>query len=75
MGQHLIVTAGLGWTQIEGGPVVEMRPGDAVWCPPGVKHWHGASPQEGVTHIAIQETVGGANVERLEPVTAAQYRR
>jgi quercetin dioxygenase-like cupin family protein len=75
MGQHLIVTAGLGWTQIEGGPVVEMRPGDAVWCPPGVKHWHGASPREGVAHIAIQETVGGANVEWLEPVTAAQYRR
>uniref|UniRef100_UPI00375724DA (R)-mandelonitrile lyase n=1 Tax=Novosphingobium sp. BL-8H TaxID=3127640 RepID=UPI00375724DA len=75
MGQHLIVTAGLGWTQAEGGAVVEMRPGDVIWCPPGVKHWHGATPDQGVTHIAIQETVAGSNVEWLEPVTAAQYRR
>lgn len=75
MGQHLIVTAGRGWTQVEGGAVVEMRPGDVIWCPPGVKHWHGASPDQGVTHIAIQETVDGTNAEWLEPVTAAQYRR
>lgn len=75
LGQHLVVIAGLGWTQVEGGAVVEMRPGDVIWCPPGVKHWHGASPDQGVTHIAIQEAASGANVEWLEPVTAAQYRR
>lgn len=73
-GQILIVTAGLGWVQQEGGPVQEMRPGDLVWIPPGVKHWHGASASNGVTHLAIQESVDGRNVEWLEPVSSDQYR-
>src|ERR687890_1024145 len=55
LGQVLIVTAGVGRVQQWGGPVEEIRPGDVVWTPPGVKHWHGASPSTAMTHIAIQE--------------------
>ena len=55
LGQTLIVTAGCGWAQREGGPVEEIRPGDVVWFPPGEKHWHGATPTTAMTHIAIQE--------------------
>ena len=72
-GQTLIVTAGVGWVQRWGGPVLEMRPGDVVWIPPGVKHWHGAAATTGVTHLAIQEAVDGRSVEWLEKVTDEQY--
>ena len=72
-GQTLIVTAGVGWVQRWGGPILEMRPGDVVWIPPGVKHWHGAAATTGVTHLAIQEAVDGHNVEWLEKVTDDQY--
>lgn len=65
LGQTLIVTAGLGWVQREGGPVEEIRPGDVVWFPPGLKHWHGASPATAMTHIAVQESLGGKNVDWL----------
>ncbi|MFK4386277.1 quercetin dioxygenase-like cupin family protein [Bradyrhizobium sp. USDA 336] len=75
LGQTLIVTAGLGWVQRDGGPVEEIRPGDVVWVPPGLKHWHGASPTTAMTHIAIQESVNGRNVEWLEKVSDAQYQR
>ncbi|MDR5758938.1 cupin domain-containing protein [Caballeronia sp. LZ035] len=74
LGQTLLVTAGCGWTQCEGGPIVAFRAGDVIWCPPGHKHWHGASPTTSVTHIAIQEALDGRNVEWLEPVTDEQYR-
>ncbi|MFC7516044.1 cupin domain-containing protein [Herbaspirillum sp. GCM10030257] len=74
-GQHLIVTEGVGWTQEWGGPVAEIRAGDVVWCPPGVKHWHGASPSTSMTHVAITGTVNGKNVEWLEKVTDTQYRK
>jgi quercetin dioxygenase-like cupin family protein len=74
-GQHLIVTAGTGWTQVWGGPVTEIRKGDVVWCPPGVKHWHGASPKSALTHIALTGTVDGKNVEWLEKVSDEQYRK
>lgn len=74
-GQILIVTAGLGWVQQEGSSIEEMRPGDVVWIPPGVKHWHGASATNGVTHLAIQEAVDGRNVEWLEAVGDDQYHR
>ena len=74
LGQRLIVTAGLGWTQMEGGPIEELRPGDVVWCPPGVKHWHGAAPGTAMTHIAIQEAKDGKAVEWMEHVTDAEYR-
>src|SRR5436190_23893928 len=73
LGQTLIVTSGLGWTQCWGGPVEEIRPGDVLWCPPGVKHWHGASPKTAMTHIAIQEQLNGKNVDWLDKVTDEQY--
>jgi quercetin dioxygenase-like cupin family protein len=75
LGQTLIVTAGLGWVQREGGPIEEIRPGDVVWFPPGLKHWHGGSPSTAMTHIAIQESLNGKNVDWLEKVSDEQYRR
>jgi quercetin dioxygenase-like cupin family protein len=55
LGQTLIVTSGLGWAQAEGRPIEEIRPGDVIWFPPGLKHWHGATPTTAMTHIAITE--------------------
>ncbi|WP_237214950.1 (R)-mandelonitrile lyase [Falsiroseomonas oryziterrae] len=75
LGQTVIVTAGLGWAQREGGPVEEIRPGDVVWFPPGEKHWHGATATTGMSHIAIQERLDGKTVEWLEQVNEAEYRR
>ena len=75
LGQTLIVTAGLGWVQREGGPVEEIRPGDVVWFPPGLKHWHGASPTIAMTHIAIQEQLDGKAVDWLEKVGDDQFHR
>ena len=73
LGQTLIVTAGLGRAQRWGGPIEALRPGDVVWFAPGEKHWHGASPGTGMTHIAIHEQLDGSVVDWLEPVTDAQY--
>jgi quercetin dioxygenase-like cupin family protein len=64
LGQTLIVTAGFGWVQREGGPVEEIRPGDVVWFAPGEKHWHGATPTTAMTHIALQEALDGKVVEK-----------
>ncbi len=75
LGQTLIVTAGCGWTQRDGGSVEEIRPGDVVWFPPGEKHWHGASDTTAMSHIAIQERLNGSPVDWMEPVDDAQYRR
>jgi quercetin dioxygenase-like cupin family protein len=75
LGQTLIVTAGLGWAQEEGGAVEEIRPGDVVWFPPGVRHWHGATATTGMSHIAIQEKQDGSAVTWLEPVSDAEYTR
>ncbi|MBB3385191.1 cupin domain-containing protein (plasmid) [Rhizobium sp. WW22] len=72
-GQTLIVTAGLGLAQREGGSVEEIRPGDIVWFEPGEKHWHGASPTTAMTHIAIHEHLDGKVVDWLEHVTDEQY--
>ena len=72
-GQILIVTAGVGRVQGWGGPIEEIRAGDVAWTPPGQKHWHGASPTTGMTHIAIQEPVGGKTVDWMEHVTNEQY--
>lgn len=73
-GQHLIVTHGVGRTQEWGGPIVEVRAGDHVWCPPGVKHWHGAAPTTAMTHIALTGTRDGKNVEWMERVSDEQYK-
>jgi quercetin dioxygenase-like cupin family protein len=74
LGQTLVVTAGVGRAQRDGGPIEEIRPGDIVWFAPGERHWHGASPTTGMTHIAIQERLEGRVVDWLEPVTDEQYR-
>lgn len=73
LGQTLVVTAGFGWAQREGGAVEEIRPGDVVWFEPGEKHWHGATPTTAVTHIAIQEKLNGKAVDWLEHVSDEQY--
>jgi quercetin dioxygenase-like cupin family protein len=75
LGQTLIVTSGLGWVQREGGPIEEVRFGDVVWFPPGLKHWHGATPTTAMTHIAIQESLNGKTVDWLEKVSDEQYRK
>ncbi|WP_054302941.1 cupin domain-containing protein [Gemmobacter sp. LW-1] len=72
-GQTLIVTAGRGRVQREGGLIEEIRPGDVVWFPAGEKHWHGAAPEVAMTHIAIQEAVDGVAVTWLEQVSDADY--
>ncbi len=73
LGQTLIVTAGLGRVQRDGGPIEDIRPGDVVWFEPGEKHWHGASPTTAMTHIAIQESLDGKVVDWLEHVSDDQY--
>ena len=73
LGQTLIVTAGCGWVQREGGPVEEIRPGDVVWFPPGEKHWHGATATTAMSHIAVQEKLDGKAVDWMEQVSDAQY--
>lgn len=75
LGQTLIVTAGCGWAQREGGPVEEIRPGDVVRFAPGERHWHGATPTTGMTHIALQEKLGGKVVDWMEHVSDVQYRK
>jgi 4-carboxymuconolactone decarboxylase len=72
-GQRLVVTAGVGRTAEWGGRVQEIKTGDVIWCPPGVKHWHGASPTTAMTHIALTGTVNNKAVEWMEKVTDAQY--
>ena len=73
-GQYLIVTSGTGWVQEEGGARREIKPGDVIWTPPGVKHWHGATATNAMSHIAITNMVGGKNVDWTEHVTDEQYR-
>lgn len=75
LGQMLVVTSGTGWTQEWGGKKRELHPGDVVWCPPGVKHWHGATSTTGMTHIAVQEVLDGKNVEWMEKVSDEQYEK
>ena len=75
LGQTLIVTDGTGWIQQWGGPIEEIRKGDVIWIPAGVKHWHGATPNTAMTHVAIQEQLNGKAVEWMEKVTDEQYRK
>lgn len=73
LGQTLIVTTGCGRVQQAGCPVQEIRPGDVVSIPAGVKHWHGAAPTTGMSHIAIQEQQAGSVVSWMEKVSDAEY--
>jgi len=73
LGQTLIVTEGTGRVQQWGGPIDEIRPGDVVWIPPNQKHWHGASPNSGMAHIAIVEQLDGKSTDWMEKVSDAQY--
>ncbi|MBB1089836.1 cupin domain-containing protein [Rhodopseudomonas palustris] len=73
LGQTLYVVTGIGRVQTEGGPVREIRAGDVVWIPPGEKHWHGASPTSGMTHIAMQEALDGSFATWMEHVSDADY--
>ena len=75
LGQTLIVTAGCGWAQREGGPVEEIHTADVVWFPPNEKHWHGATTSTAMTHIAIQEALDGKLVEWMEKVSDEQYQK
>jgi len=76
LGQTLIITSGVGWIQAEGGPVVEVRPGDVIYTPPGVKHWHGATPTSNMSHIAISQIPEkGAQGEWFGPVSDADYKK
>lgn len=75
LGQTLFITSGVGLVQRWEGPVEEVRAGDVVWFPPEEKHWHGASHDTAMTHIAIQEALNGSPVDWLEHVTDAQYQR
>jgi quercetin dioxygenase-like cupin family protein len=72
-GQTLVVTAGTGWVQEWDGDKHQIDVGDVIWTPPGVKHWHGATPAGGMTHIAITGVLDGNNVEWMEKVTDDQY--
>ena len=74
-GQLLIITSGTGWVQEWNGRKREVKPGDVVWTPPGVKHWHGASATVGASHYAIQNSVNGKNVDWMETVSDEDYRR
>lgn len=73
LGQRLIVTAGLGWVQREGGPKKEIGPGDIVWFEPGERHWHGATDRTAMTHIAIHEVLDGSPVDWMEHVSDEDY--
>lgn len=75
VGQRLIIAEGVGWGQEWGGPVVEVKAGDSVWFPPGVKHWHGASLDEGMQHIALSGVENGKNSDWMEKVSDEQYRK
>ena len=73
LGQTIIVTAGCGWAQHEGGAIETIQPGDIVWFPPGEKHWHGAAATTAMTHIAIVEVLDGKSADWMEQVSDEQY--
>jgi quercetin dioxygenase-like cupin family protein len=74
LGQTLIVTAGSGWVQRDGGPIETIHSGDVIWFPPGEKHWHGATATTAMSHIAIQEKQDGKYVDWLNHVTDEEYK-
>lgn len=73
LGQTLIVLSGTGWVQQWGHPAQPIKPGDMIWSPPHVKHWHGASATSPMSHIAISEALNGKTVTWLEQVSDSQY--
>jgi quercetin dioxygenase-like cupin family protein len=73
LGQRLVITQGLGKVQVEGGPIETVHPGDVVWFPPQVKHWHGTSREKAMKHLAIQEALDGSAVTWMEKVSDEQY--
>ena len=73
LGQTLYVLSGVGRVQTWGGPVQVIRAGDTVWIPPHEKHWHGATPTNGMVHVAMQESLDGKHVDWMEHVTDEQY--
>jgi quercetin dioxygenase-like cupin family protein len=73
LGQTLYVVSGVGRAQTEGGPILEIKPGDTVWIPPGEKHWHGAAPDHAMAHIAMQEALDGSFATWMEKVSDADY--
>jgi len=73
LGQTLIVLEGVGWTQVEDGPVQEFAAGDILLCPRDRRHWHGATPESSMSHVAIQEALDGTNVTWMEKVTDDDY--
>ena len=75
LGQTLIVTSGVGWTQREGEEIVEIRAGDIIRFPPGDRHWDGATPDHAMTYIAIHEAQGGTAVMFGEKVTDKEYQK
>lgn len=72
-GQHIVVTSGVGRTGTWGGEITEIKAGDVIWCPPGVKHWHGAGPRTAMTHLVVTGMLNGKNVEWQEKVSDEQY--
>lgn len=75
LGQTLIVSSGRGWVQQWESSAQQIKTGDVVWIPPGVKHWHGASANEAMAHIAVAESLDGKSVTWMEKVTDEQYPR
>ncbi|MCA9615171.1 MAG: cupin domain-containing protein [Myxococcales bacterium] len=73
LGQVLVVVEGVGWTQCEGGPKTEIRPGDLIWCNCGRRHWHGATDTHGMKHVAINEALNGSPVDWQEAVSDDVY--
>lgn len=74
-GQTLFVVSGRGWYQEWGKPAQELKAGDVVNIPEGVKHWHGAAKDSWFTHIAISVPNEGATAEWLEPVEDEEYNK
>lgn len=72
-GQTIVVTSGTGWTQEEGGARHSIHAGDVVWCPPDIKHWHGATDSTAMAHTVVQEPEDGSVVNWMEPVTDEEH--
>jgi 4-carboxymuconolactone decarboxylase len=72
-GQHLVVTSGVGLTGTRDGKIIEFKAGDAIWCPPDIDHWHGATPDSAMSHVALTGILNGENVVWKEKVTDEEY--